>query len=56
MLYVTYEMALSVLSEPWLIALSIASLIAYFKISNLSPFVIIIVGGLVGYIASLLQL
>ena len=56
MLYVTYEMALSVLSEPRLIALPIASLIAYFKISNLSPFVIIIVGGLVGYIASLLQL
>jgi len=56
MLYVTYEMALSVLSAPWLIALSVASLIAYFRISNLSPFVIIIVGGVIGYIASVAQL
>jgi len=56
MLYVTYEMALSVITAPWLIGISIISLVAYFKISNLSPFVIIIGGGVAGYLAYLLQI
>lgn len=54
MLYVSYEMALSVLTEPWLIGLSIASLIAYFQIAKLSPFVLIIGGGLVGFAVHML--
>jgi len=53
MLYVTYEMALSVVNEIWLAVLAVVSLVAYFRISNLSPFVIIIFGGVVGYLAHL---
>jgi len=54
MLYVTFEMAQSVLTEFWLIALSMICLALYFGLSKMSPFVIIAIGGIAGSVKYLL--
>lgn len=48
MLYVTYEMAFSVLTEVWLVCLFILCLLLYFLVRQMNPFAIIFIGGIVG--------